>query len=52
MAVVQHPGVLSCKTMRSNPYHFYTHLFHTFLQLIELHVSTSIGHHQALMYGS
>jgi hypothetical protein len=40
------------KIMRRNPYHFYTHLFHTFLQLIELHVSTNIGHYQALMYGS
>jgi hypothetical protein len=38
--------------MRSDPYNFNTHLFHMFLQLIDLHVSTNIGHHQALMYGS
>jgi hypothetical protein len=34
-SVAQHPGVLSCKIMRSNPYHFlYTLLFHTFFSYL------------------
>jgi hypothetical protein len=49
-SVVQHPCVLSCKLCVDNPYHFlHTLLFHTFFQLFELHVSTNIGHLQALL---
>jgi hypothetical protein len=43
-SVVQHTGVLSCKLCIDNPYHF----LHNF-QLFELHVSTNIGHLQALL---